>query len=187
MMIVVTLLVATTYDLLPRWSRRRPVALGALLLIIVIAAALAPEVHRRPDTAGRATIASPRDGQSHVLTVREAGGYTDGFIASGTCEVPRGYRAVIVSRADSGTGYWLLSDGILSDCVDDGASHQWTARRVDPTWSGLAPNKPVTIGIIILRREHAEQAQAQVVYGDPIDLPQPAAAAHIFVSRVQQP
>jgi hypothetical protein len=42
-MIAVTLFAATTYDLLPRWSRRRPFALG-VLLILALAVALAPEV-----------------------------------------------------------------------------------------------------------------------------------------------
>lgn len=126
--IAVALIAATTYDLLPRWSRRWSVAAGVILVLGVIAAwapgtrSVAPAP--LPDTAGRATIALPRSGQLHNLTVREAGGYTDGFLAEGTCEVPRGYRAVIVSRADDNSGYWLLSDGILGDCVDDNVSHR---------------------------------------------------------------
>lgn len=189
--IAVALLAATTYDLLPRWSRRRPFALGVLLLL-ALAAALAPEVlggkdRPAPDTAGRATITSPRKGESIDLTVREAGGSTNGFVASGTCEVPRGYRALIVSRAISGTGYWLHSDEILSECVDDGAPHQWTARRVDPSWGGMDPDQRITLGVIILRKELAEQAQIDKANGDPLKLPDPAASVEIFVSRVQHP
>jgi hypothetical protein len=189
-MISVMLFAATTYDLLPRWSRRRPVAVGALM-ILAIAAALPPKLYSvkdqpPPDTAGRATIASPRDGQAQTLTVREASGYTDGFIASGTCEVPRGYRAVLVSRADSGAGYWLLSDGIIGDCVDDGAAHQWTASRVDPTWAGMEANKPITIGVIVLQKNLADQAQIDKAKGEPLALPQPAATVLVLASRVQQ-
>jgi hypothetical protein len=188
-MVAVTLLAATTYDLLPRWSRRRPVILG-VLLILATAAALAPEVAGKerppPETAGRASIASPRNGQQQDLAVRESGGYTDGFVASGTCVVPRGYRALIVSLADSRTGYWLLSDGILGQCVDDGASHEWTAERVDPSWAGMKPNKPVTLAVIIVLKAIAEKAQLDTAKGEPIPLPQPAASVLIYVSRVPQ-
>lgn len=188
-MVAVTLLAATTYDLLPRWIRRRPVILGAFL-VLAIGAALAPEIHTRkespaPDTAGQATIASPRNGQRQDLIVREASGFTDGFVASGTCKVPRGYRALMVSLADSGTGYWLLSDGIIGDCADDGATHQWTAERVDPTWAGMPPNKPVTLGVIIVRKDVAEHAQNETSKGEPIPLPQPAASVLIYASRIQ--
>jgi hypothetical protein len=189
-MIAVTLIAATTYDLLPRWSRRWQVAAGVLLTLAVVAA-WAPGTRSAkpapppPDTAGRATIASPRSGQLQELAVREAGGSTDGFVASGTCLVPRGYRAVIVSLADNRSGYWLLSDGILSDCIDDNVLHQWTAARVDPSYAGMRANNPVTIGVIVLRKELAEQAQLQKVYGEPLSLPQSAASTLIRVSRVQ--
>lgn len=184
------LLAATTFDLLPRWSRRWPIVLG-FFATLAGAAALGPDVlrgmdHPVADTAGWATIVSPRNGQVIALTVREASGYTDGFTASGRCAVPPGYRAVIGSLADDGSGYWLLSDGILPDCLDDGAAHPWTATKVDPTWSGMPPNRPVTLGVIILRKDLAEHAQVQKLKGDPIKLPQPAASAHIHVSRVQQ-
>ena len=185
------LLAATTFDLLPRWSRRWPVAL-AFFVIPAVAAALGPAVlsgkpRPAPNTAGSATIDSPRNDQFIGLTVREASGFTDGFIASGQCVVPRGYRAVIVSLADDGSGYWLLSEGIIPDCVDDGVAHQWTATKVDPSWSGMSPRRPVTIGVIVLRKDLAEQAQIQKVQGEPLKLPQPAASALIYVSRVQQP
>jgi len=138
-----------------------------------------------PDTA-RATIASPRNGQPQRLIVREAGGYTDGFTASGTCQVPPGYRAVIVSRADTGPGYWLLSDGILNDCMDDSATHQWTAVRVDPSWPGMENEWPVTIGVIIVRKEVAERAQVQKTAGEPINLPQPSATT-LTIPRPHSP
>ena len=188
-MIAMALLVAATYDLLPRWSRRWPVGVG-VFAILVTAAAIVPEVGNKKDrpaadTAGQATIASPRNGQPQRLTVREAGGYTDGFTASGTCQVPPGYRAVIVSRADTGPGYWLLSDGILHDCIDDSATHQWTAARVDPSWPGMKLEWPVTIGVIIVRKEVAERAQVQKTAGEPINLPQPSATALTIISRIQ--
>jgi hypothetical protein len=185
------LLAATTFDLLPRRTRRWPVAL-AFFVIPAVAAALGPAVfsgkHRpAPNTAGSATIVSPQNDQFIGLTVREASGYTDGFMASGRCTVPHGYRAVIVSLADDGSGYWLLSDGIIADCVDDGVAHQWTATKVDPSWSGMAPRRPVTIGVTVLRKDLAEQAQIQKVEGEPLKLPQPTASALIYVSRIQQP
>jgi hypothetical protein len=188
-LIVMAVLVAATYDLLPRWSRRWPVGVGVLATLVTAAAvlpALGDEQPRpAPDTAGRATIASPRNGEPQSLIVREAGGYTDGFTASGTCMVPRGYRAVIVSRANRGPGYWLLSDGILNDCVDDSATHQWTAARVDPSWPGMELELPITIGVVIVRKEVADQAQIQKAAGEPLNLPQPSATALTIVSRIQ--
>lgn len=185
--IAVALIAATTYDLLPRWSRRWPVAGGSVLALVIIAA-WAPGTHADkrpplPETDGSATIASPPSGQLQALTVREAGGYTDGFVASGTCVTPPGYRAVLVSRADRGPGYWLLSDGIISDCVDDDIAHQWTAKNVDPSWSGMEDNKPITIGVIVLRKDLAEWAQLQKVNNEPLNLPQPAASTSILVTR----
>ena len=190
-LIAVTLLAATTYDLLPRSSRRRHVAVGVLLSLAVVVA-LAPEVRgggrgTPPETAGRATIGSPRNGEHLALRVREASGVTDGFTASGTCQVPPGYRAVIVSRARNGRGYWLLSEEILDECTDDDAAHRWTARNVDPTWSGMAPGEPVTLAVIVARKDLVDHAKALQPTGDPMPFPPPAATARIVVTRVQRP
>lgn len=46
-------------------------------------------------------------------------------------------------------------------------------------------NNPVTIGVIIVRKDLAERAQAQKVNNVPLALPQPAASTLIRVSRVQ--
>jgi hypothetical protein len=50
----------------------------------------------------------------------------------------------------------------------------------------MSPRKPVTIGVIVLRKDLAEQAQIQKVKGEPITLPKPAASALVYVSRIQQ-
>lgn len=92
---------------------------------------------------------------------------------------------MIVSRAISGTGYWPHSDEVLGDCVDDGRTHHWTAERVDPSWGGMDPQQPVTIGVIILRKDLADQAQVDDAKGDPLKLPEPVATVPIVVSRVQ--
>jgi hypothetical protein len=190
-LIAAGLLAATTYDLLPRWSRRRPLAVG-VLLALAVAVALVPDVRWRqariaPETAGRATIESPRNGQHQALLVREAGGHTDGFTATGTCQVPPGYHAVIVSRAANGKGYWLLSEEILDECVADDSSRRWTARRVDPSWSGMEADEPVTLAVVILRNDLFTKAKSQQVTGDPLKLPSPATTTRIQVTRVQQP
>lgn len=185
----VALIAATTYDLLPRWSRRWPVTAGVLLTVVIVGTWAPGTRHDKPkplpETAGRATIASPRNGEFHALTVREDGGTTDGFAARGTCVVPKGYRAMIVSRADQGPGYWLLSDEILGDCLDDGVAHSWTAERVDPSWSGMGANNPVTIGVTIVRKDLAERARSQTFTHEPLDLPPPAASTVIRLSRIK--
>jgi hypothetical protein len=172
-----------------RASTIRPLLVAlAVFVILAAAAVLLPsvtglKVKPAASTAGHATITSPRTAQKIELTTREQEGVTDGFTATGTCSVPLGYRALIISVANDNSGYWLLSDGVLSDCDDDGADHRWTAKRVDPTWAGMPPDHPVTIGVAIVKKDVAEQARVQSRNGDPAKLPRPAATTLIQVSR----
>jgi hypothetical protein len=169
----------------PRWGRRRALTLG-FLVTLAAAALLTPGTHSGTDGigAGAATFTLPLNGTHLTLAVRETGGYTDGFTASGTCKVPEGYRAMIVSRADDGRGYWILSDGVR-ECVDDDVLHHWAANGVDPSWSGMPPDMAVTIGIVIVRQEVADRANEMKASGKPVSLPEPATSVVILITRVE--
>ncbi|TQS46111.1 hypothetical protein [Cryptosporangium phraense] len=188
---VVTLLAATTYDLLPRWFRRRSVLLVGVLGVSIVAALVPaalsePEaaVGQLPEAAGRATFTTPRPGQSFALVERKGGEYTDGFVATGTCTVPPEYSAVIGYRATDGSGYWLLSDGILGDCASDGVTRRWTAGRVDPSWGAPGVRRAAALVVIVMRRDLALRAQVDKQKGEPLRLPRPAASVTVFTTRV---
>ncbi|MFI5956349.1 hypothetical protein [Cryptosporangium sp. NPDC051539] len=184
---VVALLAATTFDLLPRWFRRRTVVVAGVLAVSVLVAVLPAALRREaPPTAGRATITSPRPGWSGELTIRSSGD-TAGFVATGTCTVPKGYDALIGFLADDGSGYWLASDRVLRECAGDNARHRWTAPRVDPSAGHETGAKhPATLVVAILRHDLTVGALSASDHVQVSTFPALAASVDVFVTRVER-